>query len=197
VAIAEWIRLWEERVLRQTDAKLQGGRPEGGVRAAARALEVKEPEARRSIKIAALPQETKQAAVEAGLDDNQSALLKVAAKPPEEQVEEVKAVAAAKERKAEHKLDSRIIDAAIEGMCAAAKVEEDCSLELANMLNAYIPAALHPRVISLLAEAKPKAVIVALRGQSQKKETSDDIVQAKADKYFHDQTARLKANGEA
>ncbi len=44
-------------------------------------------EARRSIKIAALPQETKRAAVEAGIDDNQSALLKAAKAPtPEAQI---------------------------------------------------------------------------------------------------------------
>src|SRR5260370_19625165 len=42
--IAEWIKI-TERVSRQADAKPQGGRPEGGVRAAARALGVDEVDA--------------------------------------------------------------------------------------------------------------------------------------------------------
>jgi hypothetical protein len=70
-----------EVVLRQLDAKPQGGRPEGGTRAAARTVNITEVEARRAEKIAAIVPEAQEAAVEAGLDDNQSALLRIAAKP--------------------------------------------------------------------------------------------------------------------
>jgi ParB-like chromosome segregation protein Spo0J len=107
--IAEWIRLTEasqssqvetiERkrddvaaepeVSRQLDAKPQGGRPEGGVRAAARELGITEPEARRSVKIDGITPAAKEAAYEAGLDRNQSALLKVASYANEDQVEAV------------------------------------------------------------------------------------------------------------
>ncbi len=90
------MRLTEERqktVLGQVGPKPQGGRPEGGVRAAARELpvpgeteEARRHNVRRAVKIASLTPEAKQAAKDAALDDNQSALLKAAAKLPEEQV---------------------------------------------------------------------------------------------------------------
>jgi ParB family chromosome partitioning protein len=107
--IAEWIRLTEasqssqvetiERkrddvaaepeVSRQLDAKPQGGRPEGGVRAAARELGITEPEAPAA----------KEAAYEAGLHRNQSALLKVASYANEDQVEAVADIAKARAEK--------------------------------------------------------------------------------------------------
>ena len=85
--IAEWVQLSEARekeVSRQVAAKPTGGRPEGGVRAAARELGIEEREARRAVKIAALSDEVKQAAVDHGLDDNQSALLEAAKQPSAE-----------------------------------------------------------------------------------------------------------------
>ena len=101
--IAEWIKLTEAKeVSAQVEPKPQCGRPKSGVRAAARELGVDRNEAQRSIKIAEITDEAKDAAREAGLDDNQSALLKVAAEPVEKQVEAVeqivKAKAAAKTR---------------------------------------------------------------------------------------------------
>lgn len=88
--VARWIELTRSKqaedivsaidadgtLLRQPDAKL--GRPEGGVRKAARELDLSEPEARRSIKVASLSPEAKDVAREVGLDDNQSALLAAA-----------------------------------------------------------------------------------------------------------------------
>lgn len=77
--IAEWIRLADEReVSVQVAPKPQGGRPQGGTRAAARDIGVTRDEARRAEKVAALAPEAKEAARAAGLDDNQSALLDAA-----------------------------------------------------------------------------------------------------------------------
>jgi ParB family chromosome partitioning protein len=63
-------------LLRQPDAK--PGRPQGGVRAAARELGLSEPDARRAVTVANLPEEAKEAARQAGLDDNRTALLEAA-----------------------------------------------------------------------------------------------------------------------
>jgi hypothetical protein len=118
--IAEWIRLTEasqssqvetavlpdgatapEKV-RQLDAVYAGGRGNiGGVRAAARELGITEPEARRSVKIDSITPEAKEAAYEAGLDRNQSALLKVASYANEDQVEAVADIAKARNEKAQ------------------------------------------------------------------------------------------------
>ena len=65
-------------VSRQLDAKPKGGRPRGGIREAARVLGLGESEVRRALKIAAMPKLAKQAAHDAGLDNNQSALLRAA-----------------------------------------------------------------------------------------------------------------------
>lgn len=89
--VAEWIKLCEQ-VSRQVDAK--PGRPEGGVRAAARDLGITEPEARRSIQIASITDEAKEAAAHAGIDDNQSKLLAVAREAPERQTAKVVELAA-------------------------------------------------------------------------------------------------------
>ena len=70
----------------------QGGRPQSGVRAAARELGVDRNEARRAVRIASIAPEAREAAREAGLDDNQSVLLRVAAAPREQQVEVVAAL---------------------------------------------------------------------------------------------------------
>jgi hypothetical protein len=75
--------------LSQVGTKPEGGRPEGGVRAAARELGIQKSEAHRAVKIASMAPEAKKAAKEAGLDNNQSALERIARKPKEEQVAEV------------------------------------------------------------------------------------------------------------
>lgn len=80
--ISRWVELIElKRVSRQVDAKPEGGRPEAGVRAAARELGISEPDARRAVNVAALSDEAKEAARKHGLDDNRAALLEAAAKP--------------------------------------------------------------------------------------------------------------------
>jgi ParB-like chromosome segregation protein Spo0J len=93
--IAEWIRLTEaKQVSSQVATKPQGGRPESGTRAAARELGVGKDEAHRAVKIASITPAAKEAAKAAGLDDNQSALLKVASYSDDDQVTAVKAIAA-------------------------------------------------------------------------------------------------------
>lgn len=75
--VAEWIKLAEKP--RQADAVSKGGRGnESGVRKAARDLGLSEPDARRATKVAGLSDEAKQAARQAGLDNNRSALLAAA-----------------------------------------------------------------------------------------------------------------------
>src|SRR5271155_3641425 len=82
--IAAWIRLVEENSQGSGEAEeisgeLDGraaGRPKGGRSAAAREIGISEADARRSERIAALPDGAKAEAKALGLDDNQVALLK-------------------------------------------------------------------------------------------------------------------------
>lgn len=62
----------------QVATKLRGGRPESGLREAARELGRSKDEVHRAVLIAAIAPEAKKAAREAGLDDNQRALLRIA-----------------------------------------------------------------------------------------------------------------------
>jgi ParB-like chromosome segregation protein Spo0J len=91
--IAEWLRLTEKEVSAQVAPKLLGGRPESGVRAAARELGIERTEAQRAIKIDSITPEAKAAAREAGMDQNQSKLLAVAGRPREQQVARVTEIA--------------------------------------------------------------------------------------------------------
>jgi ParB family chromosome partitioning protein len=104
--VAEWIRLTDERRRRanasQVETHKKGQQP-GGVNAAARDLNIGKAEAHRAVKIAAITPEAKEAAKAAGLDDNQSALLKIASYGDADQVEAVADIVAEKARaKAEH-----------------------------------------------------------------------------------------------
>jgi ParB-like chromosome segregation protein Spo0J len=95
--IAEWIRITEEkrRLAQVEPAVLSDGRkapPQNrpsGLNAAVLELKMERNEAQRAVKIASITPEAKEAAREAGLDDNQSALLKIAAAPAEAQVKAV------------------------------------------------------------------------------------------------------------
>jgi pyruvate/2-oxoglutarate dehydrogenase complex dihydrolipoamide acyltransferase (E2) component len=78
-----------------------GGRGNtGGVRAASRELGITRDEARRSVKIDSIAPAAKEAAREAGLDNNQSALLKIASYADEDQVEAVAEIAKARAERA-------------------------------------------------------------------------------------------------
>lgn len=98
--VAQWVKLRAEKVSAQTEAKPQGGRPESGVRAAARELGLEKEDARRAVKVASLSDEAKQAARTAGLDNNRSALLEAAKKAtPSEQVKAIQKRAEEKKHK--------------------------------------------------------------------------------------------------
>jgi ParB-like chromosome segregation protein Spo0J len=93
---------------RQVDAVSAGGRGNtGGVRAAARELGITEPEARRSVQIDSITPAAKEAAREAGLDRNQSALLKVASYADDDQVGAVGDIAKARSEKADRYLSDQ------------------------------------------------------------------------------------------
>jgi ParB family chromosome partitioning protein len=88
--IADWVKIANQRS-GQVVQKPNGGRPEGGIAQAARALPVpgkteggRRKNIERSMKIDEISPEAKQAAESAGLADNQSALLKIAAEPTAE-----------------------------------------------------------------------------------------------------------------
>jgi ParB/RepB/Spo0J family partition protein len=108
--IVEWIKLTEEKTAQAEPvspaekpvqvAQVSGGRGHtGGISAAARELGVSRQEVRRSVKIAGISGVALEAAREAGLDGNQSALLRVASYADEDQVEAVAEIAKAKAEK--------------------------------------------------------------------------------------------------
>lgn len=85
--IAEWIKL------SQVETVSKGGRGNvGGVNAAVRELDIERSEAHRAVKIASMSPEAKDAARDAGIDNNQTKLLKVASLPRSQQVSGVKKV---------------------------------------------------------------------------------------------------------
>ncbi|ACS41647.1 ParB/RepB/Spo0J family partition protein [Methylorubrum extorquens] len=94
--IAEWIRLTDgaEKLAQHAPVSLGGRGKEGGINAAARDLGIERTEAQRAVKVASISEQAKQAAISAHLDNNQSALLKIAASQPAEQVEKVRQLAA-------------------------------------------------------------------------------------------------------
>ena len=92
--VSEWIRLAEQKAAHlssqlATKGPFKSGekahRPESGVRAAARELNIDKDDAHRAVKVASLSHAAKEAARETGLDDNRSALLDAADKKTEEQ----------------------------------------------------------------------------------------------------------------
>lgn len=94
--IARWISLTDKKVLSQPATKPQGGRPEGGIRAAARELGVDKDDAHRAMKVAALSEEAKAAARDAGLDDNRSVLLEASKAEPNRQAAVIREIAEAR-----------------------------------------------------------------------------------------------------
>lgn len=117
--IAEWIRLTEKEEAAAEAEKVgqlaslseavekpaqlaqvsKGGRGKhSGISAASQKIGVKRRDVQRAVKIDAISPAAQQAAREAGLDKNQSALLKVASAPVEEQVAKVDAIKAERSR---------------------------------------------------------------------------------------------------
>lgn len=101
--IAEWIRLTEEGISAQNAPKIKTGRgrPEGGINAAARELGLERTEAQRALKIADIDPAAKEAADAAGLN-KQSMLLKIAAKPKDQQLAAVHEMATRPKPEPEH-----------------------------------------------------------------------------------------------
>jgi ParB family transcriptional regulator, chromosome partitioning protein len=103
--ISEFVQLAEEKRAADQSAQVgpieskradgRGHRPESGDRLAARELGMTRQEVQRTKAIAALPRETKDAAEDLDLDDNQAALLAAArAEEPDEQIEVLETIAA-------------------------------------------------------------------------------------------------------
>lgn len=153
--VAEWVRLAEERaqqVSPQVVAKPQGGRPQGGVRAAAREIGVGREEARRAEKIDSLAPEAKEAAIAAGLDKNQSALLDAAkAETPDAQVARIVEIQKRKEARKD-------LDAATDAV-----VKKDAAADLAAWMRERMDRDEMPMVITWLEAVSTKDVIRALR----------------------------------
>lgn len=94
--IARWVELTSDKL--GQIAPVSGGRGnEGGVRAATRELGIEHRDARRALQTAALSDEAKEAAREAGLDDNRTVLLEASKAEPARQATIIRDMA---ERKA-------------------------------------------------------------------------------------------------
>lgn len=105
--IAEWVRLTEEKKGAQL-APPGGHQPyDKGIKSAVRDLGIDRTEAQRAIKIASLSDEAKDAARAEGLDDNQSALLKAAAAPREQQARVVHEIAESRRLKVDSDVKDR------------------------------------------------------------------------------------------
>ena len=148
--IAEWVRLTAEKA-RKNSAPLGGSQPtDRGIRKAAVELGYDEKTVRNAVKVAGISQDAREAAVDAGLADNQSALLKIANLPSAAQVSAVSEIVEAKATR----LDTDIKNRAAE--------------EMAEAIVAHMPAAMH----GMMKEnawvcAKPLAIALTnLLGQS-------------------------------
>lgn len=151
--VAEWVRLAEERGLsRQLDEKMPRGRPESGRARASREIGVSEPQARRAEKIDSLAPEAKEAAIAAGLDKNQSALLDAAkAETADAQVARIVEIQKRKEARKD-------LDAATDAV-----VKKDAAADLAAWMRERMDRDEMPMVITWLEAVSTKDVIRALR----------------------------------
>lgn len=151
--VAEWVRLAEERGLsRQLDEKMPRGRPESGRARASREIGVSEPQARRAEKIDSLAPEAKEAAIAAGLDKNQSALLDAAkAETADAQVARIVEIQKRKEARKD-------LDAATDAV-----VKKDAAVDLAAWMRERMDRDEMPMVITWLEAVSTKDLIRALR----------------------------------
>lgn len=151
--IAEWIRLTGERIGAGCTNSGKPG-PKGAVRAAERELGIEHTEAVRAVRIAKIAPEAKEAAANAGIADNQSALLRVAKEPsPEKQLAAIKRERDLAEAHKQNRQTDRVI-ALTEAQQFAAWLMERTDL---NEL---------PTIISWLEGCKPRDVIAALRREA-------------------------------
>lgn len=109
--IAEWIALTDRETQSAQLAPIESSRSDGrghrqqsGINAASRDLGIDRTEAQRAVKVASISADAKAAAIEEGLDNNQSALLAVAKeKEPAKQVAKVLSLSAERDRKAKQR----------------------------------------------------------------------------------------------
>jgi ParB-like chromosome segregation protein Spo0J len=155
--IAEWIKLTEEkaRKVAQVGPPSGGAQPkERGIRKAAAELGVSRQEAQRANNIANMAPAAKEAAKQAGLDNNQAALTRVAAEPSAElQLARIRA----EQQKAEAHKANRETDRVI----ALTEAQQ-----FGEWLLARTDAQELPVLISWLEGTKPRDVIAALRREA-------------------------------
>ena len=146
--IAEWVSLTAEREGAQL-APPGGRQPHSkGIKAAVSELGIDRTQAQRAVKIASITPEAKVAARDAGIDNNQSALLKVAAVAPEQQAEYVRQYVSP-DRIAK-KQDSK-------------ELREQAAEEFAGWLSEKGSYDEHPMIIAWLEAVNAKPVIDAFR----------------------------------
>jgi hypothetical protein len=151
--IAEWIRL-ADRVSSQVGTKLPVGRPESGVRRAAREIGVSKNDAHRATKVDGLSAEAKAAARGAGLDDNRSALLRAAAAPdPALQLQRI--------RDEQAKIEAHKANRQTDRMIALTEAQQ-----YAACLRDRFSVAELPVLIAWIEGTKPKDVVAALRREA-------------------------------
>jgi ParB/RepB/Spo0J family partition protein len=153
--IAEWVRLTEER---QRDAAQlaphqpkKAGQQPGGINAAVRELHIDRTEAQRAVKINKIAPEAKAAAKEAGIDNNQSALLRVASEATAEN--QLEAIRRERERAESHKRNR-------ETDRTTAQTEAQL---FAEWLTERMARNGMPKIISWLEGCKSKDVTAAMR----------------------------------
>jgi hypothetical protein len=148
--IEEWRKLTADKKVLQLVTPSGGAQPtEAGVRETARELGISAPEVSRSSKIASISDEAKEAAKEAGIDNNQSALLKVAAAD-----DQVKAV-------------EEIVEAKVEPEAVPRKSDRDPRAKneraTAEMIVRYIPADMVEPLLRLMSDSRPGPLRGAVR----------------------------------
>ena len=120
--IARWAELTAAKAS-QVETPSGGHRPtEKGVRKVAADLGLDKSDAQRAVKVASITDEAKQAARDAGLDDNRTALLVVAKAEPEAQVAKVKEIAdekAEREKQPAARSTTKITQARLEGLAGS------------------------------------------------------------------------------
>jgi ParB-like chromosome segregation protein Spo0J len=143
--VAEWSELVEQKAKVTQVASPGGNQPrEAGIRKAARDLNLTQRDIQRAKKIAGITPEAKAAAKDAELDNNQTALLEVAAAAPEEQVATV------------HKMvEHRITQKCRRNDSTATSVEIDADLTEQPVLVADLPEqeTQHDRDLKMLQSA--------------------------------------------
>lgn len=150
--VAEWIKLADEKPAQIAPVYAKGGRGNtGGINAAVRDLGIERTEAQRAVKINNIPDEVKEAAKEAGIDDSQTALMWVASlKSAEAQLKAIK------QKKNHDEAQKRNRD-------TDKQIALNNAEEFAERLYDRFGSKKISSIISYLECCKPKQVVAALR----------------------------------